>query len=108
MVVAQCNDATQANASEFGTPLMRPIWWDFDDEKALDAEETTFMFGPDYFVSNSSKCSIRPNLSNSSRLLHAGADSTCACAKRDGARRVFPRGRVVHPFLHTGGIHRWN
>ena len=30
---------------------MRPIWWDFDDEKALAAEETTFMFGPDYFVS---------------------------------------------------------
>ena len=39
-----------ANASSYGTPLMRPVWWDFADVLALEAEETTFMFGPDYFV----------------------------------------------------------
>lgn len=45
-----CTIHTQVNATSYGTPLMRPVWWDFDDEQALDAEETTFMFGPDYFV----------------------------------------------------------
>eukprot|EP01052_Picozoa_sp_SAG31_P052810 SAG31_NODE_13218_length_885_cov_0.912214_1_plen_52_part_10 len=30
---------TQANASLYGTPLMRPVWWEFHDAAALDFEE---------------------------------------------------------------------
>ena len=51
---------------------MRPIWWDFDDEKALAAEETTFMFGPDYFVSTIIVHTVEHIMSNlSGNVCHA-------------------------------------
>ena len=39
-----------ANASAHGTPLMRPVWWEFDDTEAIAHEEACFMLGPAYFV----------------------------------------------------------
>ena len=42
--------ALAADASAHGTPLMRPVWWEFDDTEAIAHEEACFMLGPKYFV----------------------------------------------------------
>jgi mannosyl-oligosaccharide alpha-1,3-glucosidase len=33
-------------ANETGEPVMRPLWYDFPDQAALNAEQEQFMFGP--------------------------------------------------------------
>ena len=41
--------ALAANATKYGTPLMRPLWFDFPTEMLAMAEvEDAFMFGPKY------------------------------------------------------------
>jgi len=37
-------------ASQYGTPVMRPLWFDFPDDKQLVDIDDQFMFGPTYLV----------------------------------------------------------
>ena len=68
------------NASAFGEPLMRPVWWDFPQDAAalFFQEETTLMLGPTYLAAPV----LEPRATSRSLYLPRGASYTHYYSKK--------------------------